>query len=195
MCSGVVSGVLTSAFARVVLLAFSLGMDVFAVCVGVGMRGAQTGAKVRIGAAFAAAEVGMTVIGAGFGHLTGSLLGDNAAYIGFIALAGVGAYMIVETLRESESRIDLSRGWGLFTAAVSISLDSLGIGFTIVYIGVPFGVCLAVIATTSIVCSSLGLIFGRLLGRRAEEAAGVIAGAVLMLTGILFAFLRYRNVG
>jgi putative Mn2+ efflux pump MntP len=187
--------VLSSAFARIVLLAFSLGLDVFAVCVGVGMRGAQIGAKVRIGAAFAAAEVGMTVLGAGFGRLTGSLLGDKAAYIGFIALAGVGAYMIVETLRESENRIDLSRGWGLFTAALSISLDSLGIGFTIVYIGVPFGVSLAVIATTSVLCSSLGLIFGRFLGRRAEESAGIIAGAVLILTGALFAYLRYRGLG
>ena len=137
----------------------------------------------------------MTAVGAGLGRLTGTFLGDRAAYLGYIALAGVGAYMIVETVRESERRIDLSHGWGLFTAALSISLDSLGIGFTIVYIGVPFGVCLAVIAISSIICSSSGLIFGRFLGRRAEESAGVIAGAVLIVTGILFAFLRYRGLG
>jgi putative Mn2+ efflux pump MntP len=187
--------VFSAAFLRIVLLAFSLGLDVFAVCVGVGMRGAGTGVKIRIGAAFAAAEVGMTVLGAGVGRVTGAAFGGTAAYIGFLALAGVGVYMIVEAVRESEGGMDLSRGWGLFTAALSISLDSLGIGFTIVYIGVPFGVSLTVIAVTSIVCSSLGLTLGRFLGRHAEESAGVIAGAVLILTGALFAFLRYRGVG
>jgi putative Mn2+ efflux pump MntP len=187
--------VFVSAFARIILIALSLGLDVFAVCVGVGMRGTGTGAKIRIGAAFAAAEVGMTVLGAGLGRLTGALLGDAAAYIGFVALVGVGVYMIVETVRESEGGMDLSRGWGLFTAALSISLDSLGIGFSIMYVGVPFAVSLAVIAITSVLCSALGLAFGRLLGRRAEESAGVVAGVMLVLTGLLFAFLRYRGIG
>ena len=37
---------------------------------------------------------------------------------------------------------DLSRGWGLLLGALSISLDSLGIGFSILYIGVPLAVSL-----------------------------------------------------
>jgi manganese efflux pump family protein len=183
------------ALARVFLIAFSLGLDVFAVCVGVGMRGVDMRAKVRVGAAFAVAETAMTVIGAGLGRLLGTLLGEATAYIGFIALTGVGIYMIVETLRESEGGMDLSCGFGLFTAALSISLDSLGIGFSIVYIGVPFAVSLAVIAVISVLSSSLGLAFGRFLGRRMEETAGIGAGIVLICTGLLFAYMRYRHVG
>jgi manganese efflux pump family protein len=187
--------VFSSAVFRIALIALSLGLDVFAVCVGVGIRGIDTRAKIRIGAAFAAAEVGMTILGAGIGRIMGTLLGEATAYLGFIALIGVGIYMIVEAIHESEGALDLSHGWGLFLAALSISIDSLGIGFSILYVGVPFGFSLFVIAVVSILCSTLGLTFGRILGKRVEESVGVVAGAVLILTGILFAILRFRHIG
>ncbi len=180
---------------RILLVAFSLGLDVLAVSVGIGMREIGAGMKFRIGAAFAAAEVGMTALGAGLGHLIGHLIGESAAYLGFVALIVVGAYMIVETIHETESGFDLSRGWGLFWAALSISLDSLGIGFSIMYIGVPFGLSLVVIAGASMLCCGTGLTFGRLLGRRAEEWSGTAAGVVLILTGLTFAALRYFHIG
>lgn len=183
------------ALARIVLIAFSLGLDVFAVCVGVGMRDPGTGAKIRIGAAFATAETVMTALGALLGRAVGALLGGAAAYIGFIALMGVGIFMVFENLRESESRMDLSCGWGLFTAALSISLDSLGIGFSVMYIDVPFPLSLAVIASVSILCSTLGLLFGRMLGQRMEEIAGVTAGVILTITGVLFTLLHYYHIG
>jgi putative Mn2+ efflux pump MntP len=176
---------------RVALIAFSLGLDVFAVCVGVGMRGATRSARLRIGAAFATAEVSMTLVGLGIGAVAGHLLGQVAGYLGFAALVAVGTYMIVESVRDTQNELDLSRGWGLFLAALSISLDSLGIGFSILYIGAPLIVSLVAIACASIVCTTLGLAFGRVLGRRAEETAGVWAGIVLILTGLGFAVQKY----
>lgn len=167
----------------------------FAVCVGVGIGGLPPGGRVRIAAAFATAEVAMNLIGAGAGVAVGHVLGDVAGYLGFAALVGVGLYMLIETARESERRFDLSRGWGLFLAALSISLDSLGVGFSIVYIGVPLPLTLAAIALASVAATSLGLVFGRMLGASVERAAGYLGGAALMLTGILFAVLRYLHVG
>jgi len=178
---------------RVALIAGSLALDVFAVCVGVGIRG-QKG-RLRIGIAFATAEVTMNLIGAGLGALIGKMLGDVAGYLGFAALVAIGAYMIFETIREVEQRFDLSRGYGLFIASLSISLDSLGIGFSIVYIGVPLAITLATIACFSVAATILGLALGHLLGKRAEERAGVIGGIALIVTGLLFAALKYFNVG
>jgi putative Mn2+ efflux pump MntP len=183
------------AYARLALLAVSLALDVFAVCIGVGVRGVPAGAKFRIGAAFATAEVVMNLIGAGIGTVVGKMLGDVAGYLGFAALVGVGIYMVIETLRETEGQLDLSRGFGLFLASLSISLDSLGVGFSIVYIGVPLPITLAAIALASVISTTLGLAFGRMLGRRAEERAGVIGGVALIATGFLFAALKYFNVG
>jgi putative Mn2+ efflux pump MntP len=183
-----------SAVFRVALVAVSLALDVFAVSVGVGMRGTTRMAKVRIGAAFAGAEVGMNLVGVALGAVAGRAIGDVAAYIGFTALVGVGAYMIFESIRVEKDEFDLSRGWGLLVASLSISLDSLGIGFSIVYIGVPLAVTLGAIAVASIVSTTLGLAFGKRFGATVGERAGLIAGVVLIGTGVLFAVLKYRHV-
>jgi len=175
-------------FLKILVVALSLGLDVFAVGVGVGMRGVSRAVKVRIGIAFATAEVMMNLAGVGLGKLAGELLGSVAGYIGFVALIGLGIYMIVESVRESERKrpLDMSRGWGLLVGSLSISLDSLGIGFSILYIGVPLVLSLSVIFAVSICSTVLGLTLGRIVGRRAEESAELWAGIVLALTGIAF---------
>jgi putative Mn2+ efflux pump MntP len=180
---------------RVALVAVSLALDVFAVSVGVGIRGVERGAKIRIGAAFATAEVLMNCVGAGFGALLGRAIGQTAAYVGFAALVGVGIYMIYEALKAEAEEFDLSRGWGLFIASLSISLDSLGIGFSIDYIDVPVYVTLAAVAIASVASTSLGLAFGARFGTLIGERAGLIAGFVLIATGLTFAALKYFHVG
>jgi len=183
-----------SAVLRVALVAFSLALDVFAVSVGVGIRGVSTASKWRIGAAFATAEVVMNLAGAGIGSAAGRAIGDVAGYLGFTALTGVGIYMVFESLRAEEENFDLSRGWGLFLASLSISLDSLGIGFSIVYIGVPLSITLGAIAVASIFSTALGLGLGKRFGSLIGERAGIIAGFVLIGTGVLFAILKYLHV-
>lgn len=178
-------------------MALSLGLDVFAVGIGVGIRGTDTAVKVRIGIAFASAEVIMNLIGAALGKVVGSLLGDFAGYIGFAALIAVGTYMMYEAVRESEEKepLDMSQGWGLFIASLSISLDSLGIGFSILYIGVPLVLSLSIIFAVSIGATALGLTTGRFLGRRVEEGAELWSGIVLVLTGIAFIIAKAFHLG
>src|SRR6202011_571073 len=155
------------------------------------------GLKLRIGAAFATAEGTMTVLGVLIGQAAGRLLGDAAGYLGFAALVGVGAYMIYEALHGTEEGggFDLSRGFGLVLGALSISLDSLGIGFSILYIGVPLGTSLIFIGVTSVISTTLGLALGKRLGIVAEERAALWAGIVLILTGLAFAALKFFHVG
>jgi putative Mn2+ efflux pump MntP len=185
-----------AAFFKVVLVAISLGLDVFAVSVGVGMRGMPRAARIRIGLAFTTAEVSMTLIGVGIGTIAGRLLGDVAGYLGFAALIGVGIYMVIESMRERKAGgFDLSRGWGLFVGALSISLDSLGIGFSINYIGVPLVVSLICIAVVAASSTTLGLSIGGLLGARAEASAALWGGIVLIGTGVLFAVLKMFFAG
>lgn len=182
---------------KIFIVAVSLGLDVFAVGIGVGMRGASWQVKARIGAAFAFAEVIMNLVGVGLGKAAGAVVGDFAGYIGFAALVIVGAYMIYEAVREAEQTapLDMSRGWGLFIASLSISLDSLGIGFSILYIGVPLVLSLAIIFAVSLCATALGLTTGRALGRRVEEGAEFFSGVILMLTGIGFILAKVFHVG
>ena len=182
---------------KVVVIAISLGLDVFAVGVGVGMRGPSLAQKVRIGCAFASAEVIMNLVGVVLGDLAGKAIGAIAGYIGFGALFGFGIFMIVQSIKESEEAtpFDMSRGWGLVVASLSISLDSLGIGFSILYIGVPLALSLVVIFAVSIASTFAGLTLGRVVGRRAEEHAELWAGIVLALTGLGFAAAKFAHVG
>lgn len=186
-----------AASVKIAILALALALDVFAVSVGVGVRGASRGAKVRIGAAFACAEIGMNLAGAAIGVLAGRLVGEIAAYAGFAALFCLGAYMIRESLGEmaGPSVLDLSRGRGLFVASVAISLDSLGIGFTIFYIGVPIVITLVAIGVASVASTTLGLTLGRWLGRFAERNAAFVGGVILAVTGIAFAVLKALHLG
>lgn len=180
------------ALLRILVIALSLGLDVFAVSIGVGMRGVPVAVKWRIGISFAVAEISMNLIGAAIGAAAGKLIGEVAGYLGFIALIAVGIFMIVEALRESESSqtIDMTKGWGLLVASLSISLDSLGIGFSILYIGVPLYTALLVIGVVSVLSTFLGISFGRVLGRRVEERAELFAGIVLAATGTFFIVQR-----
>lgn len=181
---------------KIFVVALSLALDVFAVSIGVGVRGVSRTSKIRIGIAFASAEMGMTLIGAGIGVVVGHVFGVITGYIGFVALLGLGIYMIAESRRESgQNSLDMSRGWGLFIAALSISLDSLGIGFSILYIGVSLPIALITIGVVSIASTAAGLTLGRYFGKRIGEYAELMGGVVLALTGVAFILLKAYHLG
>jgi manganese efflux pump family protein len=182
---------------KVVIIALILALDVFAVSMGVGTRDIPLRLKVRIGLVFAFAEMTMVSLGALLGFAAGRLLGDFAGYIGFVALIGLGIYLIKESRAEfsEAARLDLSQGWGLMLAALSISLDSLGIGFTILYIGVPMPISLVIIGIVSVCSTALGLALGRRIGAVAESHAALLGGVLLLLTGIVFTVLKALHIG
>ena len=185
-----------TAAVKVLAVAIALALDVFAVSIGVGVRGVSRPVKFRIGIAFATAEITMNLIGAGLGVVAGRLLGGIAGYIGFVALILLGAYLIKESFEElgESSKLDLSQGWGLVLAALSISLDSLGIGFSILYIGVPPVITLATIGVVSVCATTAGLTLGRLAGRAAEHKAAFLGGVILALTGVAFIALKALHI-
>ncbi|MGC1381795.1 MAG: manganese efflux pump [Candidatus Baltobacteraceae bacterium] len=182
---------------KVLVIAVALALDVFAVSVGVGVRGISPGHKLRIGIAFACAEVVMNILGAGLGLLAGRLIGGAAGYFGFAALIGLGIYMMRESRTDlsATSRLDLTRGPGLMLASLAISLDSLGVGFSILYVGVPLPISLIIIAAVSVASTTLGLSIGRWLGRYAERNAAFIGGLLLLLTGLGFTLLKALHIG
>jgi len=182
---------------KVFIVGVALSLDVFAVSVGVGVRGVPRRQKIRIGITFAFAETAMICVGAGLGLLAGRLIGDYAGYVGFAALVVLGVIMTREsrTILSGTSRLDLSSGVGLLIASIALSVDSLGVGFSILYIGVPMPVSLIIIGSVSIASTLFGLAVGRWLGQFAERNAAFIGGILLAFTGLLFAVLKALRVG
>jgi putative Mn2+ efflux pump MntP len=161
------------------------------------MRGATPRERLRIAIAFPCAEILMNCVGLGLGEVTGRLIGDDAGYVGFAALIAVGAYMILEARSHMDERrpSKVQKGWTLVATSLAISLDSLGIGFSIRFVGVPIGESLAVIGVVSVAATLLGLRLGRLLGTRVEDGAEMLAGVLLALTGAAFVALKVLHAG
>ena len=173
--------------ARILAIALAIGLDVFALSVGVGIGTARWSTRFRLGAAFAAAEITMQIIGYELGTGAGVLLGEVAEWIGFGLLALVGAFMIRESFRRgSEPSFDLTRGIGLLLASLSISLDSLGVGFALPAVDIPLLPMLATVSITTSVFTFAGLAFGQRIGERYEHIAQRAAGAILVLLAVLF---------
>lgn len=174
-------------FFKILAVAIAIGLDVFAISVGVGITNADWGTRIRLGAAFATAEITMQVIGYVLGTGAGRLLGEIAEWIGLGLLALVGAFMIRESLdHSSRPGYDLTRGVGLLITSLSISLDSLGVGFALPAIGIPLIPLLITVSITTSIFTFVGLAFGQRIGERYEHEAQRVAGAMLILLALLF---------
>jgi putative Mn2+ efflux pump MntP len=151
--------------AKVLAVAFAVGLDVLAVSIGVGVARLAFGASVRLGLAFAGSEIAMQMVGYGLGTGAGRLLGAIATYVGFALLALIGSLMIRDSSRQqSEAGFDATHGAGLLMTCLSISLDSLGVGVALPSAAIPVLPLLITISITTTIFTFIGLAFGSHLG-------------------------------
>jgi putative Mn2+ efflux pump MntP len=177
---------------KVCAVAFAVGLDVLAVAVGVGVARPSLRSSLRLGLAFAGAEIAMQIIGYQLGTRAGLLLGVVATYAGFMLLALVGFLMLWKSLRSSSNEgFDATSGTGLLMMALSISLDSLGVGVALPAAGIPILPLLITLSITTSVFTLIGLAFGARLGGRYEHGAEGLAGALLMILAALFILERW----
>jgi len=177
--------------AKILGVAFAVGLDVLAISVGVGVTHLAFEASVRLGCAFAGAEIVMQVAGYGLGSGAGKVLGDVATYIGFALLAFIGLLMIRSSMRHpAKASFDATRGSGLLMTSLSISLDSLGVGVALPAAAIPLLPLLITVAITTTVFTFVGLAFGARLGERYERNAERAAGVLLILLAAAFAAER-----
>jgi putative Mn2+ efflux pump MntP len=181
------TNVLAPTALRIALIAIAIGLDVLALAIGIGVTGVPWNVRFRVGAAFAAAEIGMQLLGVAIGTGAGHLVGDVAAYVGFAALALIGVLMLRESFGEHDPlSLDATTGWGLVVASASISLDSLGVGFSLPSLGVPLVPLFATVAVTTVAFTLTGLAFGNALGERYRTGAERGCGIVLIVLAVVF---------
>ncbi len=172
---------------KMLAVAIAIGLDVFAISVGVGITKAEWSTRIRLGVAFATAEITMQIVGYELGTGAGELFGEIAEWVGFALLAAVGAFMIRESFsHSSEQSFDLTRGVGLFVTSLSISLDSLGVGFALPAVNIALLPMLITVSITTTIFTFLGLAFGQRIGAQYEHEAQRVAGAILMLLALVF---------
>lgn len=174
------------------VLLLSLGLDTFAVALGLGLSGLSRSQWVRVGLTFACFEGLMPVGGLFLGRHLSRVIGARAGYIAAVLLIVVGAFALKEAISEAKEADEddedkpasLLSGKKLLLTGLSISIDELAVGFSLGLLHVAFASTLVFIAVQAFAITFLGLALGARLGKRLGDRAEFASGIVLILLGI-----------
>jgi putative Mn2+ efflux pump MntP len=167
---------------KLLALVLSLGLDTLAVSVGIGLS--YFAARWRVALVFAAFEALMPLIGLAGGHWLGHLLGLWASAVGAVLLIGLGIYALWFEDEDDVGSAAVLSGWALLTAAASVSLDELAVGFSLALVQVPVFLTAALIAVQAFVVSWIGITFARQLRRWVGERIEKLGGVALLAIGL-----------
>ena len=175
-------------FGELILLAFGVSMDAFAVsiCKGLSMQKADLKAMSVCGAWFGGFQALMPLIG----FLLGSLFADAIEaidhWVAFILLGIIGFNMLKEAFSnedEEEHNADLSVKT-MFVMAVATSIDALAVGISLAMAGnVNIIAAVSLIGITTFAMSAMGVKIGNIFGNRFEKKAQMAGGVILILLG------------
>jgi manganese efflux pump family protein len=171
---------------KLIAVVIPLGLDTFAVSAALGAAGLPARDRPRISLLMSGFEAGMPLIGLALGAPLGRALGSAADYAAIAVLIVIGLYIALADEDQEEAKfgrfVDL-QGWGAILLGLSISLDELGIGFTLGLLGLPIAPVIAAVAVQALLFSQVGFRLGSRLSHRAREGTERLAGVVLVGLG------------
>lgn len=174
-------------FLEILLIALSMAMDAFAVCLGAGTSAQTSGPRptFRLSFHFGLFQFIMPVIGWLAGTTIVRYIADYDHWVAFGLLAFVGIRMIRSGLgaKGEEQANDPSRGWSLFLLSIAVSIDALAIGLSLALLGVTIWYPAVVIGVVTGLVSWLGLRLGNVLGGKFGKRMEIAGGIVLILIG------------
>jgi putative Mn2+ efflux pump MntP len=171
-------------FVFVLGIAVALAMDCFAITLGLacGARGLTMRQAVRMAVYFGGFQFVMPVLGWLAGDRLLGVIERFDHWVAFGLLALIGGRMIWESFEMSEEekacRPDQTQGKRLLILALATSIDALAVGLSLGVVRTGILYPAAVIGVMSFVLTvagaKLGPVVGRLVGKRAELAGGLI---------------------
>jgi putative Mn2+ efflux pump MntP len=172
---------------EVLLIAVSMAMDAFAVCLVAGSLNQASGGRsaFRLSFHFGLFQFIMPVLGWLAGRTLEPIIKNYDHWVAFGLLAFVGGRMILGALQGEESHPpDPSRGWTLVALSIAVSIDALAIGLSLGVLGISVWYPAFVIGVVTGLLSLLGLRLGHQFGSRLGRPVEIIGGLVLIGIGI-----------
>jgi len=175
-----------------ILLAFGLAADAFAVALGQGAVARQNPLRsaLIVGFAFGLSQAIAPLIGWALGQLFADMIASFDHWIAFILLAIVGGKMIYEGFKKDPpgKESDLgkekpARGWVLITLAIAVSIDAAAAGITLPALDAPVLVSVITIGVVTFAMSFLGVMIGRAGASAIGSQAEIIGGLILIVIG------------
>jgi putative Mn2+ efflux pump MntP len=175
-------------FFTVLLIAFGLAMDAFAVSLGIGasQQSNHRRAKLRLSFHFGVFQFLMPVLGWVAGSTIVNLISRVDHWIALALLSYVGIRMIRSGLHPDLEiyPADPSRGKTLVMLSVATSIDALAVGLSLAMLKVPIISPSIIIGVVTFGLSMVGLLVGNKLGEKFGKRMEVIGGIVLILIGL-----------
>lgn len=175
-------------FIEIFLIALSMAMDAFAVCLGAGTQEQISGPRptFRLAFHFGLFQFLMPLLGWLAGATIEHYIAAYDHWIAFGLLAFVGGRMVWSGFHPEaeEKNNDPSRGWTLILLSIAVSIDALAVGLSLGIIGVIIWVPAVVIGIVTGLVSWLGLRLGNTLGEKFGKRMEIIGGMILILLGV-----------
>ena len=173
---------------EVMLIAFGLAMDAFAVAVASGatMKELNVRHALKMALFFGAFQTFMPVIGWFAGVGMKSYISGWDHWLAFGLLAFVGGKMILEGLElkgERNSCRPFDTGT-LLVLSVATSIDALAVGITFSVLGVSILMPVLVIGLVTFLLSAAGVRIGVSGGHFCENRIGILGGVILLAIGV-----------
>ena len=172
---------------EVLLLAFALSMDAFAVSIGLGVKKQVFDKKfaLKVGLFFGFFQAFMPLIG----HLAsiglGSFISSIDHWVAFILLAGIGGKMLYESYGEkTEEEIAIVTNKVLLLLAIATSIDAMAAGFTLSLLDLNPFLSMVLIGVITFLFSFIGVFVGTKGGSFLEDKAEKLGGVVLIGIGL-----------
>ncbi len=175
-----------------ILIAFSLSADAFAVAVTNGICSASPTKKNILATAltFGLFQGLMPILGFALGRTFSDFICRYQHYVALFLLAAIGINMIHEAIKEQKHPEDVCTTKNVFTVknliiqGIATSIDALavGVGYAAMKVNILFAAIL--IAIVTFLCCSLGVYIGKKFGNLLGIRARLIGGMLLTLIGL-----------
>ena len=170
------------------LIAVGLSMDCLAVAIAgsISMQSTTLSQVLRISIAFGLFQFGMLVGGWYAGQTVVELVEAFDHWIAFGLLLVVGGRMLWEAIRretENPKHTDITKGLALITLSIATSIDSLGVGLSLAFLGSRIWLAALIVGGVSFLITAAGFYTGRRVGGRLGRWADALGGLVLIGIG------------
>ena len=170
-----------------VLLAFGLAADAFAVSIssGITIHKMRIRHAMLIASFFGVFQAAMPLIGWMAGHAARSFVVSWDHWIAFGLLVLVGGKMIREALKAEGKKetFDPLNVYVLFVLAIATSIDALAVGVTLSFQEITIVRPILVIGAITFATSFAGTYIGDIVGHLFENKLKIVAGLVLIGIG------------
>jgi putative Mn2+ efflux pump MntP len=190
--------------ATILLIAFGLSMDSFAVSISSGLMlpSIKFNKAMIIALSLAFFQGFMPFLGWTMGLSMQHYLTPIDHWIAFILLAGLGIRMIISSIKPDEERecFNPLKPSTLIIMSIATSIDALIVGMSLAFVHVPekflwmaILIPVLIIASVTFTMSMLGILFGKKvgnhLGKKMEMAGGIllfVIGARILVEHLFF---------